>query len=106
MNEPGTSASLRSHVTPLDPITQQAAQKYFKEPREVTHGITLGLADIMDSKTIILLVSGEKKADIIKRVLEDEISEELPASLLRNHPGLRVYLDAAAGKLLAIGNEQ
>lgn len=98
MNEPGTSPKLRSHVTAIDPITQQSAQKYFKEPRSVTHGLTLGIADLMDAKHIILLVSGEKKAGIARQILEEEISEQLPATLLRTHPGLRIYLDAAAGK--------
>jgi galactosamine-6-phosphate isomerase len=98
MNEPGTSSKLRSHVTAIDATTQQSAQKYFKEPRPVTHGLTLGIADLMDAKHIILLVSGEKKAGIARQILEEEISEQLPATVLRSHPGLRIYLDSAAAK--------
>ena len=98
MNEPGTSPKLRSHVTAIDATTQQSAQKYFKEPRPVTHGLTLGIADLMDAKHIILLVSGEKKAGIARQILEEEISEQLPATVLRSHPGLRIYLDSAAAK--------
>jgi glucosamine-6-phosphate deaminase len=45
-------------------------------------------------------VSGSNKAAIVKRVLEEEISELLPASLLRHHKNLSVYLDAEAASLL------
>jgi 6-phosphogluconolactonase/glucosamine-6-phosphate isomerase/deaminase len=54
----------------------------------------------MEAKYILLLVSGSHKAAIVKKILEGDISEDVPASLLRNHPGLRVYLDAEAAKLL------
>lgn len=96
MNEPGTSPELRSHVADIDPVTQQVGQKYFKEQQQLTKGVTLGLATIMEADHIILMVSGGHKADIAQKVLEGEITNELPASLLRNHPGLRVYLDKEA----------
>ncbi len=96
MNEPGTSAALRSHVADIDPITQKTGQKYFKEQRQLTHGVTLGLTTLMEARHIILLVNGRHKAQIVQQVLEDEISEALPASLLRNHAGLKVYLDKEA----------
>ena len=100
MNEPGTSVAARSHVTVLDPITAQTGQKYFTEARTLSEGITLGLGTILDSKNIFLLVSGAKKASIVKTVLEGEISEKVPASMLRRHPGLRIYLDPEAAALL------
>ncbi len=100
MNEPGTSASLRSHLTALDPVTQKVGQKYFKQEQQLKEGITLGIATLLEAKQIILLVSGAHKAEIVKQLLEGDISEKLPGSLLRNHPGLKVYLDAAAAKLL------
>jgi glucosamine-6-phosphate isomerase len=99
MNEPGTLSSLRSHVTVLDPITQKVGQKYFKEQQQLTEGITLGLATLMEAKHIILLVSGSHKAEIVQRIINEEISEQLPASLLRNHSGLKIYLDKGAAQL-------
>ena len=101
MNEPGTPISSRSHISTLDPITAQTGQKYFKEARTLTEGITLGLGTILDSKNIFLLVSGAKKASIVKTVLEGEISEKVPASLLRSHPAFRIYLDNEAAALVA-----
>jgi len=100
MNEPGTSPSLHAHVAEIDPITQQVGQKYFKEKTHISKGLTLGIANLMEARNVILIVSGSKKAEIVRRVLEEEISEQLPASLLRNHPNLSVYLDAEAASLL------
>jgi 6-phosphogluconolactonase/glucosamine-6-phosphate isomerase/deaminase len=101
MNEPGTSISTRSHISQLDPLTAQVGQKYFTSATVLSEGITLGLASLLESKHIMLLVSGEKKAAIVKQVLEGEISENVPGTLLRNHPGLRVYLDKGAAQLLS-----
>ena len=96
MNEPGTSPELRSHITALDPVTQKTGQKYFKNQQQLTNGITLGLTTIMESKHIFLLVSGSHKAAIVNKMLSNGVSEQLPCSLLRNHPGLKIYLDADA----------
>ena len=100
MNEPGTSPALRSHVTDLDSQTQKIGQKYFKKEQQLSKGITLGLATLMEARNIILLVSGRHKAEIVQKVLEGEISEQLPASLLRRHPGLQIYLDKEAAALM------
>ena len=100
MNEPDTPVSLHSHVSELDAITQQVGQKYFKEPQQITKGITLGIATLLESKHIFLLVNGSHKAEIVKKVIEGEITEQVPASLLRNHSRLRIYLDAEAAEQL------
>lgn len=100
MNEPGTPGLLRSHVTAIDPITQQVGQKYFKEQQQLSHGITLGIANLMEARHLILLVSGAHKAGIVKRVMEEEISDALPATLLRRHQSLQVYLDKNAAALI------
>lgn len=100
MNEPGTSSTLRSHITELDNQTKKIGQKYFMKEQQLSKGITLGLATFMEAGTVILLVSSLHKAEIVQKVLEGEISEQIPASLLRRHPGLRVYLDKEAASLL------
>lgn len=100
MNEPGTSPALRSHVAELDSQTKKIGQKYFMKEQQLSKGITLGLATLMEASNLILLVSSRHKAEIVQKVLEGEISEQLPASLLRHHPGLRVYLDKEAASLL------
>jgi len=101
MNEPGTAIDTRSHVGELDAETQKVGQKYFNTAQRLTAGITLGLGTLMESKHILLLISGAHKAAIVKKALEGAISEKVPGSLLRNHPSLRIYLDKEAAQLLA-----
>lgn len=100
MNEPNTSALTRSHIIELDLITAQVGQKYFQSPQTLSQGITLGIASLLEAKTIILIVNGEKKAAIVKQVVEGEITEKTPASILRRHPNCFIYLDKAAASLL------
>lgn len=100
MNEPGTSALLRSHVSNLDPQTQEVGQKYFKSKTALTKGLTLGMATILEARHIFLLVSGAKKALIAHKMVTEAISEQLPCTLLRNHAGLRIYLDKEAASQL------
>jgi len=100
MNEPHTSIQTRSHIINLDPLTVEVGQKYFKKPQPLTKGITLGIDTLMDAKHIVLIVSGAKKAAIVKKVLEGPISEAVPASLLRSHPNCSIYLDDAAASAL------
>ncbi len=101
MNEPNTLISSRSHIVELDPITISVGQKYFNKPQPLTKGITLGIATLLEAKHILLVVSGAKKADIVKQVIEGPISAAIPASLLKNHPHCSIYLDEAAASKLS-----
>ena len=100
LNEPGTSLLLRSHVSDIAETTKTIGQKYFSKPQTLTKGITLGLATLMDAKHLFLIVSGEKKASILKQALQHETTETIPATLIRDHPGFVVYADKDAAKLL------
>lgn len=96
MNEPGTSPLLHSHVSELAPLTKEVGQKYFKSQITLSHGLTLGIASIMKAKHVILMVNGEKKASIVKKVIEGEITNDVPASLLRKHNSFSLFMDKAA----------
>ncbi len=100
MNEPGTPVTSRTHVAEIDSTTQTVGQKYFKNKQSLTHGLTLGLTTLLETRNIMLVASGSKKAAIVQQVLEEEISEQLPASLLRNHEHFYVYLDSNAASQL------
>jgi glucosamine-6-phosphate isomerase len=100
LNEPGTSPLLRSHVSEIHPVTKQVGQKYFSSPQQLHKGITLGIATLMESKHVILLVSGQKKAAILQEAIEGAITPEVPASLLRNHPHFMVFADKDAAHML------
>jgi glucosamine-6-phosphate deaminase len=103
MNEPGVSVDMRSHVIDLHPITRTVGQKYFKEEKELTKGITLGMATLLEADNLIVVVSGTHKAEITHEMIEGKVSENVPATLLRNHPALKIYLDSdAASKILAL----
>ena len=106
MNEPGTSAVSRSHVARLEPVTQQVGQKYFSKEQPLSEGLTLGLGTLLEAKHIILLVNGSHKAEIVRRMMEDDISENVPASLLRQHPSFNIFLDTAAASLLQQTNHE
>ena len=99
-NEPGTSPDLSAHVVELDPITLQVGQKYFSESTPIQKGISLGIAQIMQARAAILLASGAKKAGIIKKTLEEDITVTVPASFLRQHGQAIVLLDKDAASLL------
>jgi len=97
-NEPGTPFDTETHVVQLAASTRQANARYFNSLEEVpTKALTMGIATIMKSKEILLLVSGEQKKDALKILLtEDTIDERFPASVLKNHPYVTIIADKAA----------
>ena len=95
-NEPGISPDLYSHVINLAEVTQKVGQKYFTETMVLKQGITLGLKHFLESKVALLVANSEKKAGIIKRALEETISETLPATFIRRHANGKVFVDSAA----------
>jgi galactosamine-6-phosphate isomerase len=100
MNEPGTPASLRAHVAQIAEETRVVGQKYFDSAKELSKGLTLGLATLLDAKHVFLVANGTKKAAIVQKISTEAPTEALPATLLKNHPGFRMYLDAEAAALL------
>jgi glucosamine-6-phosphate deaminase len=95
MNEPGTAADAPTRVVELTPASREAAIGYGVDPPP-THGVTLGMADILAGREIWLLATGPEKADILAAALDGPVTPDIPASLLRGHPGLRVLADVPA----------
>src|SRR5699024_1814691 len=90
-NEPGTSLESRTHVVTLEESTRNANAHFFASEGEVPkRAISMGVATIMESKEVILLVSGEKKARALKRLVTGEVSEEFPASILQQHENVTI----------------
>lgn len=96
-NEPGTPWASATHVAPLSEATRRAEAPRFggleKVPRQA---ITMGIRTIMNAREILLLVSGERKREILARSLRGPVSAEIPASVLQLHPALTVIADRAA----------
>lgn len=96
-NEPGTSFTSRTHIVELSESTRQANSRFFNSIDDVpTKAITMGIETIMESKDIILLVSGEQKAETLARLLEGEVSEDFPVSVLKKHNHVTLIADEAA----------
>jgi glucosamine-6-phosphate isomerase len=101
LNEPGVNPDLYSHVISIDEITKKVAQeKYFEQPVDLDKGITLGIRHIMEAKEVVIIINGKHKAEICKKILQGEISNDLPATLVRNHPNATFCLDKDAASLL------
>lgn len=98
-NEPGTPFTSRTHIVDLDDSTRKANARYFDSIDDVPkQAITMGIETIMESKEILLLVSGSKKGEALASLLndEDEVSQDFPASILKHHQRVTVIADQAA----------
>jgi glucosamine-6-phosphate isomerase len=96
LNEPGTSFDLYSHIVNLDETTRIVGQKYFSGKVMLTKGITLGLKYVMEAKTVILQMNGKRKAEVVKRLIENEASMVFPASAIKLHKNSFLLLDKEA----------
>jgi glucosamine-6-phosphate deaminase len=103
-NEPGSSRDSRTRLITLDTITRRdAAADFFGEDNVPLEAITMGIATIMDAKEVALIATGEHKAPIVRRAVEGEVSQDVTAAYLQQHPDATVYLDlAAAGALTRV----
>lgn len=101
-NEPGSRFDSRTHVVKLSESTRQANSRYFPSIADVpTHAITMGIQTILESRKIILLASGDSKANVISRLLTEEPSSKLPASALKHHPDVLIIADEKALQYVA-----
>lgn len=96
-NEPGTKFGAKTHIVTLDESTREANSRYFKAMDEVPRfAISMGIASIMKSREILLLVSGESKKEAMKQLLCGEVTESFPASILQLHPNVTIIADQQA----------
>jgi glucosamine-6-phosphate deaminase len=95
-NEPGSPLDSRTRVVTLSDTTIDAIREKFSPQELPRQAITIGLATIMDAGRVLLLASGQAKAEALRRVLQDEISPAVPASILRQHSNATVLADEEA----------
>ena len=101
-NEPGSSFDGITRVVDLASSTIEANSRFFASMEEVPkQAISMGIANIMAAKTVLLMAYGEDKADAIQAMIEGPVTEELPASILQNHPDAVIIVDEAAASKLA-----
>jgi glucosamine-6-phosphate isomerase len=99
-NEPGVSFDNYAHIIDLDETTVSVGQKYFKTAVTLQKGITLGLKHLQESKKVLLLANGAKKAGVIKKTVEGEVTNEFPASIMQTHSNGFIMIDEEAAALL------
>ncbi|BBN98780.1 glucosamine-6-phosphate deaminase [Sporolactobacillus terrae] len=97
-NEPGSSLTLGTHVVKLTESTRHANARYFGSIKDVpTEAVTMGIGTILKSRQILLIASGEEKADAVgKLVLASRADSSFPASALTQHKNVIIIADEAA----------
>lgn len=103
-NEPGSMFNTRTRLITMDYSTRMgAASNFFGEENVPDHCITMGLSTIMEARRVILMAWGEGKAKTVKKLIEGDVTEMVPATILQNHPNASFILDnAAAAELTRI----
>ena len=102
-NEPGAPFGSRTRVVTLSESTRLVNASNFEANRAPERAITVGMATISEAREVLLLASGTNKAGAIAAVLEGEVSESMPASMLKHHQSAVLFLDADAASDLGHG---
>jgi len=95
LNEPGETLEAGMHVAKLteSSLTHSMISDMKMKP---SYGLTFGMADILQSALILLIINGLKKKKITSELLNGKISTKLPASLLWLHPNTICLIDKEA----------
>ena len=100
-NEPGSSPDSLTRLISLDRVTRRdAASDFFGESQVPRRAITMGLGTILSARAVRLIAFGEKKAPVVRRAVEGEVSTTVAASALQQHGDAMFVLDAAAAAQL------
>ena len=100
-NEPDEELSSGTHIITLTEDTIKANARFFANEADVPRrAISMGVGGIMKSKKIVLIASGESKAEAIKGLFSGKITTDNPASMLQMHRDVTVVVDKAAATLI------
>lgn len=96
-NEPADHFVYGTNCVDLTQQTIEANQRFFDSIDDVpTQAITMGIGDIMAARSIVMVISGSGKAEILKAALYGPVTPQVPASILQFHPNCTVIADEAA----------
>lgn len=100
-NEPCVHFTVLTHEVKLTEITRKANKRFFSSINEVpTSAITMGIGTVMAARKILLIATGESKADILHQVFCEPVKPEISSSILQFNPNAAVICDDdAAAKL-------
>ena len=93
-NEPGTSFDSMTHIVELTEQTIKDNSRFFERIEDVpTKACTMGLKSIMNAKKIVLIATGKSKREVVHKLLDGGISEDIPVSILKKHNDATIYVD-------------
>ncbi len=97
-NEPGTPIDSKFRKVELTESTIKANSIYFSSKASVPkYALSMGIADILRAKKIILLASCRKKAEAIFNMVKGPVTDKCPASFLQTHKHVTVIVDKSSG---------
>ena len=100
-NEPNTPFDSVTHLVDLTENTIKDNSRLFASIDEVPHqALSMGIKNIMNAKSILMVVSGKNKAEAVRGMVKGEITTQLPASVLQLHPFVTIICDKDAASLL------
>ena len=102
-NEPAPVFEKATHCVDLTESTIEANKRFFASADEVPkQAYTMGIGTIMKAKKILVVVSGEDKAEIVAKAFSGDVTPEVPASILQMHQDVTVVADKAALSKLSL----
>lgn len=99
-NEPSDTFSDGTFKVKLTDSTIKSNSIYFENDSMPRYALTMGINSIMKAKKIVLIATGDSKANAIKATITGEVTPLCPASVLQNHPDAILLIDKAAAELL------
>lgn len=99
-NEPADAFTEGTFKVKLTDSTIKSNSIYFENDSMPRYALTMGVGSIMKAKKIVLIATGESKANAVKAAVDGEVSPKCPASVLQNHPDAIFLIDKEAAKLL------
>jgi glucosamine-6-phosphate deaminase len=101
-NEPASSLGSRTRIKTLARSTIEDNSRFFESPADVPiYAITMGVGTILEARQIMLLASGDHKAQAVAAAIEGPVTSMITASALQLHPDVIFYLDEAAAARLS-----
>lgn len=96
-NEPAEAFDKTTHCVDLTESTIEANKRFFASADDVPRqAYTMGIGTIMQAKKILIIVSGEDKADIVRDAFFGPVTPQVPASILQMHSDVTLVADEAA----------
>tara|TARA_B100001250_G_scaffold141019_1_gene120676 strand:- start:300 stop:653 length:354 start_codon:yes stop_codon:yes gene_type:complete len=91
-NEPGSNKYSSTRIVDLTENTIKDNSRFFENIEDVpTQAYTMGMSSIMGAEKIYLVAQGKHKKEILEEAVYGDVTDEIPASLLQEHPNCEVY---------------